>query len=311
MVGPPRRYPATGAGDLAWAMSSPRLSALQRTAVGVASVRAGETARPDALFRDPLAAAFVAAAGGAVPMFPDSALRGALRTQIVLRTAFLDDALLAANRAGIDQVVLVGAGLDARLYRLDLSPGTVGFELDQVAMLDFKAAVTESQSATPRCQRVAVPCDLRTDWVTALAAAGFRPDRPTAWLVEGLLVYLEAAAARVLLARLTACSAPGSRLGFELGSGASRLAASARGAAEEALVALWRGGLGPDGPAWLAGMGWAVEVHPLDQVGVRYGRPLGRPSRSGLVSALRTGGQPGSGAAPRTLVRNISRRTPR
>ncbi|MEU6848133.1 class I SAM-dependent methyltransferase, partial [Streptomyces sp. NPDC046716] len=81
-------------------------SGVWATAVGVARVRALETERDDALFRDPLAQAF-AAAGGLWPSSPppdDEAARRrrlAVSLSIVIRTKFLDDLLERASASGV------------------------------------------------------------------------------------------------------------------------------------------------------------------------------------------------------------------
>jgi methyltransferase (TIGR00027 family) len=60
-----------------------------------------------------------------------------------------------------------------------------------------------------------VAIDLRQDWPAALRAAGFDPARPTAWLAEGLLMYLPAEAQDRLFEQITELSAPGSRVSAE------------------------------------------------------------------------------------------------
>jgi methyltransferase (TIGR00027 family) len=60
-----------------------------------------------------------------------------------------------------------------------------------------------------------VPVDLRHDWPKALRDNGFDPSRPTAWLAEGLLMYLPADAQDRLFELVTELSAPGSRIAAE------------------------------------------------------------------------------------------------
>ena len=74
----------------------------------------------------------------------------------------------------------------------------------------------------------------------------FSPEQPTAWLAEGLLVYLAPEQAGHVLAQLTGLSAVGSTLGLE--QGASR-------PAEDGLTKLWQGGVG-DPAGWLEAHGW-------------------------------------------------------
>lgn len=60
-----------------------------------------------------------------------------------------------------------------------------------------------------------MPIDLREDWPAALRKAGFDPDRPTAWLAEGLLPYLPSEAERALFTHIDELSGPGSRVAIE------------------------------------------------------------------------------------------------
>jgi methyltransferase (TIGR00027 family) len=67
----------------------------------------------------------------------------------------------------------------------------------------------------PSTARHEVPIDLREDWAAALVDAGFDASVPTAWLAEGLLMYLPADAQDRLFAQVTELSAPGSRIAAE------------------------------------------------------------------------------------------------
>ncbi len=69
--------------------------------------------------------------------------------------------------------------------------------------------------ATPRATLRTVGIDLRDDWPTALRDAGFDPSTATAWIAEGLLVYLPSDAQDRLFDNITALSAPGSRIATE------------------------------------------------------------------------------------------------
>ena len=115
------------------------------TALGVAWVRAGESERPDRLFDDPLAARFLAASGWEPR--PLGELSGdetttramlVLAQSVIVRTRFLDDVLADAWSGGCRQVVILGAGLDTRAFRLAWPAGSRCFELDLPAVLDFK-----------------------------------------------------------------------------------------------------------------------------------------------------------------------------
>ncbi|MGW3360759.1 class I SAM-dependent methyltransferase [Streptomyces bungoensis] len=271
-------------------------SGVWATAVGVARVRAMETQREHALFRDPLALAFATAGG----LRPDSAPRGdeasrqrwlGVAYSIVIRTRFLDDLLERACAAGVRQVVLLGAGMDSRAFRMDWPEGTRLFEVDTAEPLGFKASVLRQEGAVARCTRITVPVDLREDWPGALAAAGHDPAQPTVWIAEGLLIYLPEDAVELLLARIGAVSAPGSRMGLTLGSRGviERFAADAGPGSP---ASLWVSEMPEDPVGWLAGHGWDAECHTLRERAAAYGRPIPTPPQreerpGGLISAVR------------------------
>jgi len=132
-----------------------------------------------------------------------------------VRTHFFDDFFSAAAAAGIRQIVILASGLDSRAYRLQWPAGTTVYELDQPKVLEYKAATLDQHGAEPVAVRREVPIDLRFDWPKALREAGFDTSVPTAWLAEGLLMYLPADAQDRLFERVTELSAPGSRIAAE------------------------------------------------------------------------------------------------
>jgi methyltransferase (TIGR00027 family) len=199
------------------------VSSVGLTALGVAAARAIETGRDTPLIRDPWGKRFVTHAQPPVPMptTPEEAQDAqpptwlAMADFLAVRSRYFDDYFAAATEAGVTQVVLLAAGLDARAFRLDWPTGCVLFEVDQPQVLEFKETVLGDADAVPGCTRRLVPTDLRDDWVQALKAAGFDSSRPTAWLAEGLLIYLPASAEQQLLDEITHLSAPGSRVAVE------------------------------------------------------------------------------------------------
>ncbi|MGV0837172.1 SAM-dependent methyltransferase [Mycolicibacterium thermoresistibile] len=132
-----------------------------------------------------------------------------------VRTHFFDEYFTRAAAAGIRQVVILASGLDSRAYRLDWPAGTVVYEIDQPKVLEYKAATLAEHGVSPVADRREVPIDLRFDWPKALRDKGFDPQAPTAWLAEGLLMYLPADAQDRLFEHVTALSAAGSRLAVE------------------------------------------------------------------------------------------------
>jgi methyltransferase (TIGR00027 family) len=135
---------------------------------------------------------------------------------LTARTRYFDDFLTDAIGTGIRQVVILASGLDARGYRLTWPKGTVVYEIDQPAVLDFKAATLAGLKAAPTADVRVVPIDLRHDWPAALRDAGFDGAKPTAWIAEGLLPFLPSEAQDRLLDNITALSADGSRLASEV-----------------------------------------------------------------------------------------------
>ena len=270
------------------------LPAVSRTAIGVARVRAGESARPEPLFVDPYAAAFVAAAGDDGTA-PDPATlsdeqrrwRAGIAFHIVMRTRFFDDYLLRAVDAGCAQVVMLGAGLDTRAYRIEWSSELRWFELDLPEVLTFKQNVLGGQGALPRCDRTAIAADLAGNWASPLQQAGFDSSAPTAWLAEGLLVYLPGDVAAHVLETATQLSSPGSHLALERGDVATRVSSSDANNRPDEASALWRGGLGRNPAEWLDSRGWRTTEHEVSDVATSYGRPTPTSARSGFVTATR------------------------
>ena len=198
------------------------------TATMVAAARAMATRDERRLIDDPYAEPLVRAVG--IPFFTDL-LDGNLDTSafgdsgqqraeamvagMAMRTKFFDDYFSAAADRGIRQAVILAAGLDSRAYRLPWPEGTVVYEVDQPDVIDFKTTTMVDLGAAPTATRRAVGIDLREDWPAALRDHGFDATAPTAWLAEGLLIYLPPEAQDRLLDTVTALSTPGSAVATE------------------------------------------------------------------------------------------------
>lgn len=200
------------------------------TAVMVAAARAVETDSSDPLISDPYAKLLVANAGtGVWETLLDETLTAKLesvdpeiaavyhhmRNYQAVRTHFFDAYFADAVAAGIRQVVILASGLDSRAYRLDWPAGTTLYEIDQPKVLAYKEMTLAGHDVSPSVRRRAVAIDLRQDWPAALRTAGFNTAAPTAWLAEGLLMYLPAEGQDRLFEQITALSAPGSRIAAE------------------------------------------------------------------------------------------------
>lgn len=205
-------------------------SSVGATAVMVAAARAAETDRPESLIRDPYAKILVADAGtGAWEYMLDdefvakvaeidseiSSMFEHMGNYQAVRTHFFDAFFTAAADAGIRQVVILASGLDSRAFRLPWPAGTTVFEIDQPKVLEYKATTLALHDVGPTADRREVAMDLRQDWPAALVDAGFDTTKPTAWLAEGLLMYLPAEAQDRLFTQITELSAVGSRVAAE------------------------------------------------------------------------------------------------
>lgn len=267
-------------------------SSVGATATLVAAGRALASRQPDALIDDPYAEALVRAVGiefftklldGVITVDgADDGGAARLMTDVMaVRTRFFDDFFAAASQAGLRQAVILAAGLDSRAYRLPWPDGTVVYEIDQPRVVEAKSVTMAGIGATPTCDRRTVAADLRDEWPEALRSTGFDPTRPTAWIAEGLLVYLPPEAQDRLFDDVTALSAPGSRLATEYHpDGGSSLADRA-----DAINGAWRqhgfevdlGGLFYDGDRtpvadYLTGHGWQVDARTRAEMCARYGR---------------------------------------
>jgi methyltransferase (TIGR00027 family) len=131
---------------------------------------------------------------------------------VPLRTLAIDAELCAAIERGATQVVILGAGLDGRAWRMPELARAVVFEVDHPATQADKRTRARALGA-PRSELCYVPVDFERDSLDArLAEAGHDAARPTVWVWEGVITYLTLAALRTTLATVAERSAPTSRL---------------------------------------------------------------------------------------------------
>lgn len=189
-------------------------------------MRATEQLRPadERIVDDPWARLFLSApyrlALRAAPRIIDRLVHVApgLNTFVLVRHRYIDDALAAALVEGLDQVVLLGAGYDSRLYRFaDRLGQAVGFEVDHPATGARKAAIVERvRDRLPPVDVIRVPVDFRTQSLhDRLIDSGFQTGKRTFWVWEGVSMYLERRAVVGTLATLRALSGPGSLLAMD------------------------------------------------------------------------------------------------
>jgi methyltransferase (TIGR00027 family) len=156
------------------------------TARWVASYRAEESARPDAWFKDPLAERLAGERGRAI------AARASIHSRwaLVTRTKILDDMVMASISDGVDCVVNLAAGFDARPYRLELPKNLRWVEVDLPDLIAEKNALLEGERARCQLERIAADLSDAAAREEALAQAT-RGAKSALVITEGLVMYLE------------------------------------------------------------------------------------------------------------------------
>jgi methyltransferase (TIGR00027 family) len=218
------------------------------TAAAVAAARAVARVDPlaPALVEGPLALVMRAGRIGRGPATVLNAATLGLVDHIEMRTRAIDAALADAVAAGARQLVILGAGLDARAWRLrELSEVRV-FEVDHPSTQAYKRAQIGSRGAMAREVRFVAVDFARDSLEQALEGAGHDASALTFWLWEGVTPYLPIDAVRATLTAVSRRSSPGSRIavtygtprGSPLGGAALRVALVGFRVLGEAIVGL-------------------------------------------------------------------------
>jgi methyltransferase (TIGR00027 family) len=136
--------------------TEPLIRNISDTAQWAAVYRARETDRPDALFRDPLARRLAGNRGEQIAnTIPDGNKN--LWTWVT-RTYLFDQFITEQIQQGIDMVVNLAAGLDARPYRMALPSSLQWIEVDLPEILTYKEEILTGEK--PVCQLERIRCDL-------------------------------------------------------------------------------------------------------------------------------------------------------
>jgi methyltransferase (TIGR00027 family) len=249
------------------------------TAAAVAAARG--VARVDplamALVDGPLRLVMRAGRTGRAPKAVLNVATLGLVDHIEMRTRAIDAALREAVAAGVGQLVVLGAGLDARAWRMPELADAHVFEVDHPSTQAYKRARMGERSPSAREVRFVAVDFARDSLAEALDGAGHDAGAPTFWLWEGVTPYLPLEAIRATLAAVASRSGPGSRIavtygtprGSPLGTTAVRAALVAFRVIGEALVGL----LSPEAMhAELGAVGYRVlEDLSAAQWGDRFG----------------------------------------
>lgn len=270
------------------------------TALFVAAARALEAQKPHPAAVDPYAEVFCRAVGGEwADLLDGGAPEHPLKTEFGehfvnfqgVRTRYFDTYFDAASAAGVRQIVLLAAGLDSRSYRLPWPDGTVVFELDQPRVLEFKREVLAAHGDAPTAERREVAVDLRNDWPQALRDSGFDASKPSAFIAEGLLIYLPADAQHQLFAGVDSLAAPGSHVAVEeavpLEADAFEAKREEERAAgnEDSFFTLVYNEQHAPAHEWFGGRGWWTVATPLPYQLRSLGRPVPEPdSEAGVMT---------------------------
>ncbi len=164
------------------------LADVSDTAFWVCHYRARETERPDALFRDRFAKVLAGKRGEQISNSMSPASRYAEWT-VVSRTVIIDRFIQQLVREGIDAVINLGAGLDARPYRMKLPEELEWVEVDFPNILAHKLAVLGQESPVCKLTRVAVDLSsgpARRDFLASVVPHA----KKVVILTEGVIPYL-------------------------------------------------------------------------------------------------------------------------
>jgi methyltransferase (TIGR00027 family) len=247
------------------------------TAFSIAVVRADEGRRPKAerLFDDPYASTFGEAGAHAADATRRFLELPFFRDGVRLRTRFIDDFVREGLVAGLDQVVILGAGFDARGLRLPeiKRRRTSVYEIDTPGQLQRKRAILASAGVKVPSRIAHVPFDFEASdfeeaLTSALEARGFRRGAGALFIWEGVIGYIDDAAIDRSLQFMARAGGPGSRLAFTYGAysfGPETASARTRRAGFSSCVEvgsddLWRRYLpgDPHPNAWVVKIGIAV-----------------------------------------------------
>jgi methyltransferase (TIGR00027 family) len=180
-------------------MGEKLVSHVSDTARWVATYRAWETARPDALFRDPYAARLAGERGAAIAqMMPKQARSG---WPLVVRTKLIDDLILQSITEGCDRVINLAAGLDTRPYRMKLPESLTWVEVDHAHMIEEEERVLAAER--PVCTLLRRAADLSDPVArTSVIDEATSGSQCTLVISEGLVIYLDDEVVRALSADL-------------------------------------------------------------------------------------------------------------
>jgi methyltransferase (TIGR00027 family) len=168
-------------------LSEPPIHNISDTARWVAVYRAWETKRPDAIFRDPFAERLAGDRGKQIA----ASIPFAEKTSwpFITRTWLIDQLISEQVRAGVEMVLNLAAGLDARPYRMDLPRSLQWVEVDLPEILVHKEEFLRNETPVCALERVRFDLSNAEGRRELFSQLGERAKRIMV-VTEGLLVYL-------------------------------------------------------------------------------------------------------------------------
>jgi len=169
--------------------SEPLIRNVSDTARWVAVYRARETERPDAHFRDPLARRLAGERGEQIaksmPLGRDN------DWSMITRTWLGDQFINQQVQQGVDMVINLAAGLDARPYRMQLPPSLKWIEVDLPEILAYKEEILRDEKPVCSLERIRLDLSNAAARRELFAELGGRCKKALI-ITEGLLIYLTA-----------------------------------------------------------------------------------------------------------------------
>ena len=168
-------------------MTSPLIRNISDTARWVAVYRARETERPDGLFRDPYARRLAGEKGAQIAaavenLSPES-------WPLPIRTYLFDAYIMECVAQGVDVVVNLAAGLDARPYRMQLPRDLVWVEVDLPEILNYKESILRDERPVCALRRIRLDLADRGARQHLFTELGHQA-RNALVITEGLIIYL-------------------------------------------------------------------------------------------------------------------------
>lgn len=199
-----------------------------KTAERVAILRAGESMKPEGerICFDPFAIHFISP--GILEWAtqnPEEVRTMQERTErlvpgldnsVIARVRYFDDFIIRSVDEGLEQLVILGAGFDSRLYRIDGLKKIRAFEVDHPATQALKTEKIKKIFGLLPDHVVYVPADLAKESLgQKLLEKGYDRSLKTLFIMEGLLMYLAPETVDEIMSFIVKNSGKGSAILFD------------------------------------------------------------------------------------------------